>query len=375
MARLLTKLQLSVVILLIALSGLVFPGSAIARYSALVVDFESGQELYARHSEASRYPASLTKIMTLYLVFEALDNDTLALDQRIGVSRRAAGQAPSKLGVAAGKTISVEDAILALVTRSANDIATALAEALAGTEFQFALKMTKKARALGMKKTTFQNASGLPNRRQVTTARDMVKLARAIQNDFPHRYHYFAVRKFAHGGRTHYNHNKLLGEFEGTDGIKTGYIRASGFNLVASVERGGRRLIGVVFGGRSASSRDAHMRNILAQSFTRLEKPTNLASMAVVETRHLTSQSGIESWKVQVGAFARYSAAEKQAHAARDLAPDLLRDAIVSVAPLSTNGKTLYRARLTQLSRAIALDVCRLLQRQKVDCLPLAPAG
>ena len=241
-----------------------------ARYASIVIDGETGEVLRSRNADTRRYPASLTKMMTLYLLFEAIDEGRFSLVSELNVSKRAAGQPPSKLGLRAGSTISVEDAISALVVKSANDIAVVVAEALGGTEVEFARMMTSKAQALGMSRTSFRNASGLPNRRQRSTARDMAQLARALMRDFPHRYHYFDDQRFRYRGRVHRSPNRLLGSYRGMDGIKTGYIRASGFNLAASAERDGRRVIAVVFGGKSARSRNRHMANLLDLGFTRI---------------------------------------------------------------------------------------------------------
>lgn len=258
--------------LFLFLAQLGWPGSALAntRYAALVVNASTGEVLYSRKADQRRHPASLTKMMTLFMLFEALDRGDVKLSDQLAVSRHAYGQAPSKLGLKPGDKISVEDAILGLVTKSANDVAVVIAEALAGTEWQFAREMTKRARALGMSKTTFRNASGLHHRKQVTTARDMALLARRLRSDFPEHYGYFSVVQFQFGSKKYKNHNRLLVNYDGTDGIKTGYIRASGFNLVASVARGNQRLVAVVFGGRSARTRDAHIRDLLDRGFARL---------------------------------------------------------------------------------------------------------
>ncbi len=207
--------------------------------------------------------------MTLYLTFEALQKGRLRLDQPLKVSRRAAGQTPSRLGLKAGQTITVRQVILAMVTKSANDAATVVAEALGGTEIEFAQMMTDRAHRLGMVRTRFTNATGLHNRRQRSTARDMSTLATSLITDFPQFYHYFSTPEFSYGGRRHQNHNGMLDTYRGTDGIKTGYTRASGFNLVVSVERNDRRLVGVVFGGRSPRSRDVHLRQLMDQAFAR----------------------------------------------------------------------------------------------------------
>jgi D-alanyl-D-alanine carboxypeptidase len=233
-------------------------------YASIVVDANTGTVLQATNADSTRYPASLTKIMTLYLLFERLESGQIKLSSRLPVSAHAAAQAPTKLGLRPGQSITVEDAILALVTKSANDAAAVVAEAIGGTESEFARMMTRKARALGMRRTTYTNASGLPDSDQVTTARDQALLGRAIQERFPRYYHYFATEAFEFRGRSIRNHNRLLGRVDGVDGIKTGYTRASGFNLVTSMHRGGRHVVAVVLGGRSAGQRDAQMRELLS---------------------------------------------------------------------------------------------------------------
>jgi D-alanyl-D-alanine carboxypeptidase len=232
-------------------------------YSAIIVDANTGRVLHEDNADAFRHPASITKIMTLYLLFEQLDAGRLRLDSQLPVSAHASAQDPTKLGLRPGSTIEVEDAIKGVVTRSANDAAVVIAEAVGGDEASFAALMTRKARALGMSRTTFRNASGLPNPEQITTARDMSILGRAIQERFPRYYRFFATRQFAWRGGVIGNHNKLLGRVEGVDGIKTGYTRASGFNLVSSVRRDGRHIVGVVLGGRSGASRDARMTELI----------------------------------------------------------------------------------------------------------------
>ncbi len=252
-------------------------------FSSIIVDGNSGATLSSNNPDASRHPASLTKIMTLYLLFERLDAGKMKLDTEMQVSEHASDQAPTKLGLRPGQTIRVEDAIKGLVTRSANDAAVVIAEAIAGDEDDFATLMTRKARALGMTKTVYRNASGLPDDDQVTTARDQSTLGRAIQDRFPRYYRYFSTMAFTFRGHSISNHNHLLGSVEGVDGIKTGYTRASGFNLVTSMRRGNRHLVGVVMGGRSGSSRDAIMRNLLAEN---LEKASTRRTVAAVAERN-----------------------------------------------------------------------------------------
>ena len=256
-----------------------------AKYAAIVIEEDSGRVLFARNADKLRYPASLTKIMTLYLLFEDIEAGRLTMKSRIPVSKLAAGRSPSKLYLKPGQSISAEQATYALVTKSANDVATAIAEKLAGTEREFAKRMTRKARALGMSRTTFRNASGLPHSKQRSTARDMARLAIAMRRDFPQYFKYFSTKSFNWKGRKFGNHNKLLSKFSGTDGIKTGYINASGFNLVATVKRNNVRLIGVVFGGKTSRSRDAHMMDILARQFKRIKPTQARQQLAALPTK------------------------------------------------------------------------------------------
>ncbi|ARQ01463.1 serine hydrolase [Pseudorhodoplanes sinuspersici] len=238
------------------------------RYADIVVDANTGDVLHSTNPDAQRHPASLTKIMTLYLLFERLEAGKIRLDSQMEVSAHASAQAPTKLGLRPGQTLMVEDAIKALVTKSANDAAVVVAEALAGSEDQFAVLMTRKARALRMTRTVYKNASGLPNSDQVTTARDQALLGLAIQDRFPRYYRYFATESFAYRGVRMANHNRLLGRVQGVTGIKTGYTNASGFNLVSAVQRGDRRLVAVVLGGASGGARDAKMRSLIEQKIS-----------------------------------------------------------------------------------------------------------
>jgi D-alanyl-D-alanine carboxypeptidase len=249
---------------------LAFAGNpaAAAPYADIVVDANSGAVLHQTNPDAKRHPASLTKIMTLYLLFEQLEAGKLKLDSPLKVSQSAAEQSPTKLGLKAGSTIQVEDAIKGIITRSANDAAVVVAEAIAGDEDAFAALMTRKAKTLGMSLTVYKNASGLPDDDQITTARDQSRLGRAIQERFPKYYKYFQTRSFSFRGKSISNHNHLLGRVDGVDGIKTGYIRASGFNLVTSLHRGNRYVVAVVMGGSSAGSRDARMRELIGQTIT-----------------------------------------------------------------------------------------------------------
>jgi len=403
------------------------PSGAEARYASIVVDADSGQVLYAVNADTRNYPASLTKMMTLYLVFEALEKGTLKLDQKLTVSRRAAGMPPSKLGLKEGDTITVEDAILALATKSANDAAVVFAETLSGKETTFARLMTERAQELGMSRTTFRNASGLPNRGQKSTARDMARLGKALMEDFPQYYHYFSKTSFTYNGRTYRNHNRLLKNYKGMDGIKTGYTRASGFNLVSSVERDGRRVIAVVFGGKTARSRDLHMAKLLDRSFTKLAAigvkdipevpgrnpfqnpdatlvavaegkpaaPTQTAEAplrshavkpvaadsqiaAVGDDSDLQVESEVltNDWAVQVGAFSRFKAAHTSAKAALDKAPQTLAGAKVAIERIdSATAGTLYRSQLAGLYEQQARAACQELIAASISCVVVQPVA
>lgn len=254
-------------VLMLILAALIAPGVGASQPSVLLVDADSSRTLRAVRADAPRYPASLTKMMTLYLLFDALEHQQLHLHSRLRVSRSAAAKPPTALGLRPGRRIRVHDAILAITTESANDMAALVAETLAGNEHRFARRMTRTARALGMHRTQFGNASGLPHPAHRTTARDMARLARALLRHYPQYYHFFGHRRFVYAGRVHPNHNRLLGVYRGMDGLKTGYTRASGYNLVASARRGDRRLIGVVMGSASATQRNQTMKHLLDTGF------------------------------------------------------------------------------------------------------------
>jgi D-alanyl-D-alanine carboxypeptidase len=249
-------------------------------YAAIVLDVNSGKVLHSANADELRHPASLTKIMTLYLLFERLESGKLKLDTPLPVSEHASIQAPTKLGLKPDQTIQVEDAIGGLVTKSANDAAVVVAEAIAGDEHEFAELMTRKAHALGMSRTVYRNASGLPNDEQITTARDQATLGRVIQERFPRYYRYFAMPAFTYQGQTMRNHNELLGQVEGLDGIKTGFIQASGFNLVTSVRRNNRHIVSVVLGGASAGARDVRMRSLIEEYIVAAAPQKNTTAIA-----------------------------------------------------------------------------------------------
>ena len=381
--------------------------------ASIVIDADSGTVISASNADAVTYPASLTKMMTLYMVFEALRAGRLNLDEQIYFSTYSAGRPATNLAADPGDRIRVETAILALVVRSANDVAAAIGEKLAGSESGFARKMTEKAHALGMNNTNFRNASGLPDPKQKTTARDMAILGRALITDFPEYYEYFSRTSFSYGGVTYTGHNRVLKKFKGADGIKTGYIRASGFNLVSSAERDGTRLVAVVLGGTSPSTRDRWMMRLLEKGFAAapggggveiaegdqlLTKPAavletdpvgELVAAANLEAIQPRLRPGTEpvpgvaddqeivnvwtghgDFGIQVGAFAKHAAAEKAANGAADAFPELLGEAKVVVDSQKTsNGSKLYRAKVIGLTRETAERACRDLAQRRTDCL------
>jgi D-alanyl-D-alanine carboxypeptidase len=377
-----------------ALGGLIAE-RAEAGYAAIVVDQATGEILHERNADEQNYPASLTKMMTLYMVFTAMKNGRLRLETKLKVSVNAAAQPPSRLGLEPGGRIKVEDAILALVTKSANDVAVVVAEALAGSEERFAEVMTKRARKLGMKDTTFRNASGLPDMDQVTSARDLARLAIALKRDFPKYYKYFATESFDYDGRRLNSHNHLLGNYEGADGLKTGYIRASGYNLVASAERDGKRLVAVVLGGDSIGQRDQQVIRLLDSGFSLAPEPADLTVSARApiddEQTMLTrakktlqefqvarsvqggKAGGASDFAIQVGTYETKKAARNAvAKAAKKLGP-LVSDASREVSAVKTKrGKTVYRAVLAGMSKAEAQKACKKVARAKIPCAVVA---
>jgi len=271
--RLLTALCIAFGALSVAAPLATAPAPAVAapadqaKYAAIVIDADTGEVLYAKRADSPRYPASITKVMTLYLAYEALAKGELKLTDTVTMSPRAAAQPPSKLGLAAGQTLTVEEAIQALAIKSANDVAVAMAEKIGGTEPRFAALMTLKAQELGMTGTRFVNASGLPDSRQLSSARDIALLSRAVMRDYPQYYGYFSQKSFTWRGQSLRNHNGLLHRMPGVDGIKTGFTNASGYNLAASAVRDGKRLITVVLGGTSTRARDNHVEELLNTGF------------------------------------------------------------------------------------------------------------
>jgi D-alanyl-D-alanine carboxypeptidase len=352
-----------------------------ARYSSIVIDAATGDVLEAANPDAPRHPASLAKLMTLYLVFEALRDRRITTGQVVPISQSAASMQPSTLGLVPGTRLTAEEAILGLVTKSANDAAAALGELLAGSEDRFAQMMTLRARALGMSQTTFTNASGLPDPDEWTTARDMAMLARHLLTDFPGFYPYFSTHSFTFQRRVIFNHDRMLASYPGADGMKTGYTEASGHNLVTSAVHSGVRLIGVVLGASSNPERDAHMTALLDQGFDQMDVPaerrTTLASRlpGLVGTAHAATLAvrpaarTRAAWTIQIGSFGNERAAREAASNARRVVDD--GEARIETA--SQHGRTIWRAQVTGLTSAEAQGACAALVRHRSACVILRP--
>jgi D-alanyl-D-alanine carboxypeptidase len=361
-----------------------------ADYAALVIDASTQRVLLDRNADETMYPASLAKMMTLYLVFEAIEDGRLDLDDKFKATQNAAAQPPTKVGIRAGQTIKVRDAILALITRSANDIATVIAESLGGTEAKFAKMMTRKARELGMDHTVFRNASGLPDPAMVTTARDMIRLAVALKRDFPREYKFFSTRSFTWKGATYRNHNHLLGSYKGMDGLKTGFTRAAGWNLAASAERGGQRVVAVILGGQSRVWRDQTMASLLDDGFKRavavdaplpgdkpvvaaVNSPALPAAPPTIETILAEVGAGESEeppggWGIQVGAYASAESASRALVFAESLLPPAFHAAVALVIEVQDLGAPLYRARYVGVDRTAATQACAVLDARGQPC-------
>lgn len=408
------------------------PEPYVEKGAAIVVDAKSGKVLYERMSTETRYPASLTKMMTLYLLFEQLEKGNISLSSKITASAYAASQDPTRLGLEAGSELTVEEAIKAIIVRSANDVAVAVAERLGGTEYQFATRMTAKAHELGMMNTNFVNASGLPDENQRTTAFDLMLLSRRVIADFPEFYPYFHLQSFVWNGRSYEGHNNLMKFFDGADGLKTGYTRMSGFNLASSATRGGTRLISVVMGGRTARERDALTAQLLETEFTKLglgkpaptimamsplvpdeeeaaaaaseepatetqpteqqaaapsTKPATAAAPVIASMTGTTSEIGQGDtseqpkpaqqtppvgdgkWGIQVGAHSSRENADNQLRTVKTQMRDLLKNASSAIVPLDINGNTFYRVRFGAFTPKNAESLCDQIQKRGVSCL------
>ncbi len=381
------------------------------RYAGFVMEENSSYVLFDKGATLRNHPASLTKIMTLYLLFEAIEVGRMKLTSKLKVSKHAASQPPSKIGVVAGTTITAEQAIKALVTKSANDVAVVIAENLAKTEQNFARLMTKRARVIGMNRTTFKNASGLHDDKQLSTARDMARLTKILRLRFRKYYHYFSTRSFTYRGRTFGNHNNLLGSYRGMDGVKTGYTRKSGYNLVSAVERNGVRLIGVVFGGSSAGARDQEMARMLNQAFKKIKtvpksklkapqsfyrvgkprlrfrglpaprqrpgknrgNPTAAIEKPKARPAAIGGGGSDADWAVQIGAYTRYTSARRRVSEVTDSLGSGDSSVRSDIDKITTGGGTIFRARFVDLTEREAESLCEELKGKGIKCLILDP--
>ena len=371
--------------------------------------------MYEMNADERRYPASLTKLMTLYITFNALENNHIKLTDKLKVSRTAAGRSPSKLGVRAGETITVKDAIMAVIVKSANDCATVLAEHFAPTEADFAVLMTNTARKLGMSHTTFKNASGLPNTQQKTTARDMAVLAMAVYHHFPQYYKWFSAKSFQYKGRTIGGHNYILKTFAGADGMKTGYTAASGYNIITSAKRSGKRVIAVTMGHNSVGERDKKVSRMMDKGLTHMQKgeinvamltneingkasaapkATRLASVQkktpaktqavrlakaqskpAAKATKIASASSNGRYAVQVGSFSDYQRARNYALTVKNKLAKKYAVHDIKVEKVQAESKTVYRSKVIGLAKNDANTICRNMKRSNQACLVTADSG
>ncbi|WP_242447103.1 D-alanyl-D-alanine carboxypeptidase family protein [Nitrosomonas supralitoralis] len=399
----------AVFLLLLILSNSVL---ANPRYSSIVIDADTGVVLHEASADASRYPASLTKMMTLYMLFEAMEQRKMTVESRMPVSAHAAAMPQTNIGLRTGDNISVRDAIPALIVRSANDVAAVVSESLGKSETNFGRMMTDKARKLGMRSTTFRNASGLPHSEQKTTARDMVILSTRLMKDFPKYYHYFSTQSFSYKGVTYNSHNRMVRNTSGVDGLKTGFIRASGFNVATSAKRGNRRVVAVVMGGNTAAARDQHMAQLIDRSFNQgnqvaqvasnhknarvvavanataakinaptpalkpypeqQKRPDSTVKQYVIPSVTNTQTAQLQKvslqtnndWAVQIGSYYESDRAHAHAQAVARWIPGE-----VAITEVKISNRKLYRARLVGLQENQARSACQSLARQGIECL------
>ncbi len=337
-----------------------------AKKAAIVIDFDTKEVLFEVNANTKNYPASLTKIMTLYILFDQLEKGKITNETKLKVSKIAASRSPSKLYLEEGSNIKVENAVMALIIKSANDVATVVAENISGTEKEFAKLMTSYARKLGMSNTTFKNASGLPNRAQLTTARDISILSHALISNFPDKYKLFGSQKFTYNGKTYKTHNKLMLNYEGADGIKTGYIRASGFQLAFSAVRNEKRLIGVIFGGDTGKQRDTSLKIIMDKEFSELGiiKKETKNKIVKKESKEIKNNS----YSIVVGTFKYRNSAEKQIKLIKSKYPKTTTAKKANIVLIKVSGKQLYESRFENFSQKEAYEACKRLKKYNRDC-------
>ena len=360
------KKNLFLLIFLNSILILSFSSNLIAKKAAIVIDFDTEEVLFEINADTRNYPASLTKIMTLYIIFDYIKKGKLTNDSQLSVSSVAASRSPSKLYLETGSSIKVKDAVNALIIKSANDVATVVAENISGTEKEFAILMTSYAKNLGMNNTTFKNASGLPNRAQLTTARDIAKLSHALISNFPDEYKLFNQTKFSYKGKTYKTHNKLMLSYEGADGIKTGYIKASGFQLAFSAVRDDKRLIGILFGGDTGNQRNKSLKIIMDKEFAELNITSIVNEKKIVKQESKKIET--DSYSIVVGTFKYRNNAEKQIKLIKNKYPVSTRDKKSNVVLIKVSGKQLYESRFENFSKKEAYDACKRLEKYNRDC-------
>lgn len=389
--------------------------AANASVSSIMIDAANGDVMYEMNADERRYPASLTKLMTLYITFNALENNHIKLTDKLKVSRTAAGRSPSKLGVRAGETITVKDAIMAVIVKSANDCATVLAEHFAPTEADFAVLMTNTAHKLGMNHTTFKNASGLPNKQQKTTARDMAVLAMAVYHHFPQYYKWFSAKSFQYKGRTIGGHNYILKTFAGADGMKTGYTAASGYNIITSAKRSGKRVIAVTMGHNSVGERDKKVSKMMDRGLVHMQKgevdvaaltneingkgtikaketrvasvqkktPVKTQNVRLAKAQNKTAVKPTQvaaavsngRYAVQVGSFSDYQRARNYALTVKNKLAKKYAVHDIKVEKVQAESKTVYRSKVIGLAKNDANTICRNMKRSNQACLVTADSG
>ncbi len=386
-----------------------------ASVSSIMIDAANGEVMYEMNADERRYPASLTKLMTLYITFNALENNHIKLTDKLKVSRTAAGRSPSKLGVRAGETITVKDAIMAVIVKSANDCATVLAEHFAPTEADFAVLMTDTAHKLGMNHTTFKNASGLPNKQQKTSARDMAILAMAVYHHFPQYYKWFSAKSFQYKGHTIGGHNYILKTFAGADGMKTGYTAASGYNIITSAKRSGKRVIAVTMGHNSVGERDKKVSKMMDRGLVHMQKgdvdvatltkeingkgvikakttrvaavqkktPAKTQNVRLAKAQNKTAVKAAQiasavsngRYAVQVGSFSDYQRARNYALTVKNKLAKKYAVHDIKVEKVQAASKTVYRSKVIGLARNDANTICRNMKRSNQACLVTADSG
>lgn len=354
--------KIALFFLLITFSNNLFSKVPVGK-AAIIIDFDTQETLFEVNADTLNFPASLTKMMTLYIIFDYLNKEKLSWNTEMIVSKTAASRTCSCLDIKEGDKIMVEDAVMALIIKSANNVATVISEHISGSERNFAKLMTNYARKIGMSKTTFKNASGLPNRAQMTTARDISTLSYNLISNFPKKYQLFKTEKFVWKGKTHKTHNRLMKSYEGADGIKTGYIRASGFQLAFSAIRNNKRLIGIYFGGDTGKQRNQRLSFLMNKAFKELNV---ISTKKIIKKEILKTKK--QAYKIVVGTFRYKKNAEKHLKLIKLKYPKTTKNKNAKVALIKNNGKQLYESRFQFFSKKDAKTACNRLKKYKRDC-------